>query len=144
MSLRRQSKVIRVAAAIASAGALSPGLLSAQWTVYDPINYAENVLHYTHQLLQIKYQLQALAKLQLAPWRDVRGPLGEIESLMGQPAALGYAAPGVATTFDGLFPVSRVVADWPREQLAQGTDGSQSPQGGCALDCPAAERCRAG
>jgi conjugal transfer/entry exclusion protein len=123
MSLRLKPKVTRVAVALAAASALSPAALSAQFAVYDPVNYAENVLHYTHQLMQIQYQLQALAKLQFAPWRDVSGPLGQIGLLMGQPAgqpaALGYAAPSVATTFDGLFPVSRVVTDWPREQLAR-------------------------
>jgi type IV secretion system protein TrbJ len=119
MPSRLESTLARVAFAVAAAGALSPAHLSAQWTVYDPVNYAENVLHYTHQLLQIQYQLQALAKLRLAPWRDVRGSLGQMASLMGQPGALGYAAPGVATTFDNVFPVSRVIVDWPREQLAR-------------------------
>jgi P-type conjugative transfer protein TrbJ len=104
---------------IAAASVATPTVLSAQWTVYDPVNYVENVLHYTHQLMQIRYQLQALAKLQLAPWRDVRNPLTEIGVIMGQPGALGYAAPAVGATFDGLFPVSRVVADWPREQLTR-------------------------
>src|SRR6185437_2127960 len=62
----------------------------AQWTVYDPANYAENALQYVHQLTQIKYQLQqiqyqlqALSKLQNAPWRDVRSPLAGIASVMG-------------------------------------------------------------
>jgi P-type conjugative transfer protein TrbJ len=98
---------------------LCPSSLSAQWTVYDPLNYAENVLHYTHQLLQIKYQLQALTKLRLAPWRDITGPMGEIGSLMGQRGALGYAAPNVGATFQNLFPVTRLVTDWPREQMAR-------------------------
>jgi P-type conjugative transfer protein TrbJ len=99
---------------------------AAQWTVYDPINYAENVLHYTHQLLQIQYQLQqlgyqvqALAKLPAAPFRDVRAPLSGIAALMGAPRSLGYAAPDVAATFHTLFPVSRPVDDWPVEQQAR-------------------------
>ena len=33
----------------------------AQWTVYDPANYVENALQYTHQLMQIKYQLEQFA-----------------------------------------------------------------------------------
>jgi P-type conjugative transfer protein TrbJ len=95
----------------------------AQWTVYDPANYAENVLHYTHQLLQINYQVQqlqaqlkAMLKLPHAPWRDVIGPLGGMAALMGGTQTLGYAAPGVGSTFATLFPVSRPVADWPVEQ----------------------------
>lgn len=95
----------------------------AQWTVYDPANYAENVIQYTHQLLQINYQVQqlqaqlrALLKLPRAPWRDVNGQLGGMAALMGGSQTLGYAAPGVGSTFAALFPVSRPVADWPAEQ----------------------------
>ena len=95
----------------------------AQWTVYDPANYAENVIQYTHQLLQISYQVQqlqaqlrALLKLPRAPWRDVNGPLGGMAALMGGSQTLGYAAPSVGATFATLFPVSRPVADWPAEQ----------------------------
>jgi P-type conjugative transfer protein TrbJ len=116
---RLPGALARITVTLAAAWLLCPSALSAQWTVYDPLNYAENVMHYVHQLEQIKYQLQALAKLQLAPWRDIRGPIGEIGTLMGQPGALGYAAPNVGTTFQSLFPVTRVVADWPREQIAR-------------------------
>lgn len=98
---------------------LVPAPVRAQWTVYDPANYVENVLHYVHQLQQIKYQLQALAKLPGAPWRDVRQPLRSIDVLMSATQSLGYAAPGVGTTFRGYFPVSRTVTDWPTEQRAQ-------------------------
>lgn len=98
----------------------------AQWTVYDPANYVENALQYTHQLMQIKYQLQqiqyqlqALAKLTRAPWRDVATPLAGIASTMGQPRSLGYAAPGVGSTFATLFPTSRPVQDWPTEETTR-------------------------
>jgi type IV secretion system protein TrbJ len=99
---------------------------SAQVTVYDPANYAENVLHYVSQLTQIKnqvqqlkYQLRALSKLPSAPWRDVERPLRVIEGTMGRARSLGYAASGVGATFQGYFPVARKVADWPTEQRAQ-------------------------
>lgn len=100
--------------------------VSAQVTVYDPANYAENVLHYMSQLTQVKnqlqqlkYQLQALSKLRSAPWRDVEQPLRVIDGVMGEARSLGYAASGVGATFQGYFPVTRRVADWPSEQRAQ-------------------------
>ena len=98
----------------------------AQWTVYDPANYASNALQYAHQLMQIKYQLQqlhyqlqALSKLGHAPWRDVRQSLGDMASLMGTAHSLGYAAPDVAATFRALFPASRPVQNWPTEQVTR-------------------------
>lgn len=99
-----------VTAAVAAALLAGPAPVGAQWTVYDPANYAENVLHYVNQMSQIRYQLQqlqyqlqALSKLRVAAWRDVQSPLREIQSLMGGARTLGYAAPGVAGTFQGYF-----------------------------------------
>jgi P-type conjugative transfer protein TrbJ len=99
---------------------------AAQIAVYDPANYAENVLHYVNQLTQIKnqldqvkYQLRALAKLPSAPWRSVSQSLANIGGLMSVPRSLGYAAPGVGTTFRGYYPVTPPVGDWPTEQRAQ-------------------------
>jgi P-type conjugative transfer protein TrbJ len=106
--------------------AVAPVPACAQWTVYDPANYAENALQYAHQLMQIKYQLQqiqyqlqALAKLRGAPWRNVGRPLETIASVMGQPRSLGYAAPNVASTFQALFPAVRPVQDWPSEEATR-------------------------
>lgn len=113
--------VVGVALALAT-----PGRAGAQWTVYDPANYAENVLQYVHQLQQIqfqmqqlKYQLQALSKLPTAVWRDVRPSLRGIDALMSASQSLGYGAPGVGATFRQYFPVSRTVTDWPAEQAAE-------------------------
>ncbi len=100
---------------------------SAQIAVYDPANYAENVLHYVNQMTQIKnqldqvkYQLRALAKLPSAPWRNAGQALANIGGLMGAPHSLGYAASGVSTTFRSYYPVTKPVTDWPTEQRAQG------------------------
>jgi type IV secretion system protein TrbJ len=110
--------------ALLALGASEPA--QAQWTVYDPANYVENALQYAHQLMQIKYQLQqlqyqlqALSKLTNAPWRDVAAPLAGIAATMGDARSLGYAAPAVTTTFDGLFPTSSPVRDWPTEQIVR-------------------------
>jgi P-type conjugative transfer protein TrbJ len=70
-------------------------------------------------LEQIQYQLQALAKLRGAPWRNVGTSLGSIAAVMGAPRSLGYAAPSVTTTFQALFPAVRPVQDWPTEQRAR-------------------------
>jgi P-type conjugative transfer protein TrbJ len=115
-----------IAMAGLAAGAIAPQA-SAQIAVYDPANYAENVLHYVNQLTQIKnqldqvkYQLRALAKLPSAPWRNVGQSLENIGGMMGAPHSLGYAASGVGTTFRRYFPVTQSVTDWPTAQRAQG------------------------
>lgn len=108
------------------AAGIAPRLALAQIAVYDPANYAENVLHYVNQLTQIKYQidqvkyqLQALTKLPSAPWRNVGQSLQTIGGVMGSAHSLGYAASGVGTTFHGYFPVTRPVTDWPAEQRSE-------------------------
>jgi len=120
---RRRCRTLCVATALALL-ATRPAV--AQWTVYDPANYAENALQYAHQLMQIQYQLQqlqyqlqALSKLAQAPWRDVTGSLTGMATVMGGARTLGFAAPDVVVTFDGLFPPGRPVLDWPTEQLTR-------------------------
>jgi P-type conjugative transfer protein TrbJ len=122
---RRPVRRIAFSAALLAVAVAAPPA-HAQWTVYDPANYVENALQYAHQLMQIKYQLQqiqyqlqALSKLAGAPWRDVRGQLADIASVMGDPRSLGYAAPNVTATFQGLFPIVRPVQNWPTEQVAR-------------------------
>lgn len=91
----------------------------AQWTVYDPVNYAENVLHYVHQLLQIQYQLQALAKLPATAWRNVTSPLDAATQAMAGAQSLGYAARNVTSTFAQTFSPSRIIQQWPTEEATR-------------------------
>jgi len=114
---------VPLVAVLASIGSVNA---RAQIAVYDPANYAENVLHYVNQLTQIKYQidqvkyqLQALTKLSSAPWRDARGSLQTIAGVMGAAHSLGYAASDVGTTFHTYFPVTTPITDWPQTQRRQ-------------------------
>jgi P-type conjugative transfer protein TrbJ len=122
-----------------------PQPASAQLAVYDPANYAENVLHYINQLTQIKnqldqvkYQLRALTKLPSAPWRNVGQSLDNIGAMMGAPHSLGYAASGVGTTFHSYYPVTQPVTDWPAEQRAQ--DQAAVNVFGAAIDATAQQQ----
>lgn len=118
----RARGIPRLARRAAVAGAFLMALTSsarAQWTVYDPVNYAENVLHYVHQLMQIQYQLQALAKLPTTAWRDVTSPLTTATEIMATARSLGYAARNVPTTFAQTFAPGRVIEQWPTEEASQ-------------------------
>ena len=122
---RRRARSLRLAAGIVLV-ALCAGRAQAQWTVYDPANYAENVLHYVNQLTQIKYQLdqigyqlQALAKLPSTAWRSVTAPLTAAQQVMGAARSLGYAARNVPATFAQTFTPARIIQQWPTEEAGQ-------------------------
>ena len=96
--------------------------LEAQLGVFDPTNYAENVLHYAKAVAQLKAaeaqitnQVQALKKLGSPSWRNVSGTVGAVNDAMGNGSGMGYAVsnPGSAlmTTFPGVHPTRTYVAD---------------------------------
>lgn len=105
---------------------LLPIRARAQWTVYDPTNFAENVLHYTHQLTQIRYQvqqlnaqLQAMRKLASPPWRNIQATEAALDGAMREQNALTYVLRGSGQQFGTTFPVSRPITDWPTEEQNQ-------------------------
>lgn len=99
---------------LASAYALGAGLpnpASAQWTVIDPSNLAQNITQVAksieqinNQRLQIEYQLQALKKLGNPRWGDVRPLLEQLSQLMRQEQALGYSLANLDEQFRETFP----------------------------------------
>lgn len=109
-------------AVVATALFVGGGPLQAQFAVFDPTNYAENVLHYAKAIEQVRAaqaqitnQVQALKKLAAPSWRNVSGTVGEINNTMGNGSGIGYAVsnPGTAlmTTFPGVHPTRTYVVD---------------------------------
>ncbi len=94
--------------------------------VFDPSNFARNVLHYARRLEQIamqKRQLQqqliAMRKLPNPPWRDIRQTIAQLDGLMADGRAIGYRLQNLTQQFQATFPVDRVFKDWPTERRAQ-------------------------
>ena len=65
--------------------------------VFDPTNFARNVLHYERRLeqmamqgRQLEQQLIAMRKLQNPNWRGIQAVLGQMEGLMQQGQALAF------------------------------------------------------
>ncbi len=94
--------------------------------VFDPSNFARNVLHYARRLEQIamqKQQLQqqllAMRKLPNPPWRDIRQTVAQLDGLMADGRALAYRLQNLDQQFRATFPVDRVFRDWPTERRAQ-------------------------
>jgi P-type conjugative transfer protein TrbJ len=98
--------------------ALLPTRVSAQWTVIDPSNLAQNVRQVLrsaqqidNQRLQITYQLQALMKLRNPNWREIAPLVQRLDVLMQQSEALGYSIQSLDQQFQRTFPGYRAETD---------------------------------
>jgi P-type conjugative transfer protein TrbJ len=109
---------------------LSPGsTASAQLLgglVFDPSNFARNVLHYARRLeqmdlqkQQLQQQLVAMRKLPSPPWRDITQTVAQLDALMADGRALAYQLANLNQQFKATFPVDRSFSDWPAERRAQ-------------------------
>jgi P-type conjugative transfer protein TrbJ len=94
--------------------------------VFDPTNFARNVLHYTRRLeqmdlqrQQLQQQLAAMRKLPNPPWRDIAQTVAQVNALMADGRALAYELADLENQFHATFPVDRSFHDWPTERRAQ-------------------------
>lgn len=101
-----------------------PGLGSG--IVFDPTNFARNVLHYERRLeqmalqqRQLEQQLLAMRKLQNPNWRGIQAVLAEMEGLMEQSQALAFTLRTIEAEFDATFPGAQVFQDYPVEETTQ-------------------------
>jgi P-type conjugative transfer protein TrbJ len=79
--------------------------------VIDPSNLAENITQVAkaieqinNQRRQIQYQLQALKKLNVTNWRDIRVLVHQLDILMRQGQALAYSLASLDSVFQETFP----------------------------------------
>jgi type IV secretion system protein TrbJ len=94
--------------------------------VFDPSNFARNVLHYARRLEQMRMQgeqlraeIQALQKLPNPSWREINGALTQMSSLMQQGQALAYSLRTIDAEFRRTFPGVQAFRDYPREAGTQ-------------------------
>src|SRR2546427_6219006 len=134
-SLFRPSAKARglVAAALAALVCLvAPATARAQFglfgsgIVFDPSNFARNVLHYVRRLEQMNLQRQqfqeqltALRKLQNPHWRDITGTLTQTDALLAQGEALGYSLRAIDAEFRRTFPGAQVFRNYRVDQQTQ-------------------------
>src|SRR5258708_12399044 len=81
--------------------------------VFDPSNFARNVLHYARRLQQmalqkqqLQQQLTAMRKLANPPWRDIRHTVAQLDGLMADGRALSYRLRNLDQQFQPTFPVT--------------------------------------
>ncbi|HZS60985.1 MAG TPA: hypothetical protein VFA43_17040 [Gemmatimonadaceae bacterium] len=104
-------------------------LILAQFAVFDASNYAENVLHVTKAVEQIRLaqsqidnQLRALQKLAHPEWRDITSTVS---------AATQAQSPGVALErrFSTVFPGAVATRDYPAEDRGRSESTLAALQG---------------
>ena len=94
--------------------------------VFDPGNFARNVLHYVRRLEQLNLQRQqlqqqvaAMRKLRNPNWREITGTLSQMDALMQQGQALGYSLRAIDREFQRTFPGTQVFRNYPAERQTQ-------------------------
>jgi P-type conjugative transfer protein TrbJ len=94
--------------------------------VFDPSNFARNVLHYARRLeqmnlqrQQLQQQLVAMRKLRNPNWRRINSALTQIDVLMQQGQSLAYSLRGIDAEFQRTFPGAQNFKDYPGEERTQ-------------------------
>jgi P-type conjugative transfer protein TrbJ len=101
------------------------GLLGSG-VVFDPSNFARNVLHYARRLeqmnlqrQQLQQQLVAMRKLRNPNWRQINSVLTQMDALMQRGQSLSYSLRSIDAEFQRTFPGAQVFRDYPVEQRTQ-------------------------
>jgi len=110
--------------------AVAPRPASAQviggGIVFDPTNFARNILHYARRLeqmdlqkQQLEQQLAAMRKLPNPPWRNIANTVAQIDAVMADGRALAYQLRDLQQEFHATFPGDQTFHDWPAERGTQ-------------------------
>jgi type IV secretion system protein TrbJ len=101
------------------------GLLGSG-VVFDPSNFARNVLHYARRLeqmnlqrQQLQQQLVALRKLRSPAWRQINSALAQVDAIMQQGQSLAYGLRAIDTEFQRTFPGAQAFRNYPTEERTQ-------------------------
>jgi P-type conjugative transfer protein TrbJ len=109
---------------------LNPTTSRAQFTavVFDPTNFARNVMHYTARLQQMSMQVQqlqqqivAMRKLGNPSWRQINATLTQADALMQQGQSLAYSLSAIDAEFQKTFPGVQVFQNYLADETTQAT-----------------------
>ena len=132
MTLPRFRAARLVAALLVAPVAFAPMLATpahAQWTVFDPSNYAQNVLTAARSLQQVTNQITSLqneaqmlinqarnlTSLPTSMLSQIEGNFSEVKSLLGQAERLAYSVQDIESQFASTY--RDFAADKTGEQL---------------------------
>jgi P-type conjugative transfer protein TrbJ len=127
-----KTRLLAATAVLALGLALAPAPAEAQFglfgsgIVFDPSNFARNVLHYKRRLeqmnlqrKQLQEQVAAMRKLRNPNWRQIGATLAQIDALMQQGQALAYTLRAIDAEFQRTFPGDQVFRNYPAEERTQ-------------------------
>ena len=130
--LSRSSARVLLALFAITAFVLAPAVAQAQFgllgsgIVFDPSNFARNVLHYSRRIeqmnlqrRQLQQQIIAMRKLRNPNWRQINAAVAQVDALMQQGQALAYSLRAIDAEFQRTFPGVQVFKDYPAEQRTQ-------------------------
>jgi len=128
----RKTRLLAATALAVLGCVLSPPAARAQFglfgsgLVFDPSNFARNVLHYARRLEQmnmqrqeLQQQLAAMRKLRSPNWRQINATLTQMDALMQQGQGLAYSLRVIDQEFQRTFPGTRVFQNYPQERQTQ-------------------------
>lgn len=127
---RSCSRISRVAVILLAIMLLNPTTSHAQFTavVFDPTNFARNVMHYTARLQQMSMQVQqlqqqivAMRKLGSPSWRQINATLAQADALMQQGQSLAYSLSAIDAEFQKTFPGVQVFQNYLADETTQAT-----------------------
>lgn len=127
---RSRSRISRVAALLLAIMLFNPTTSQAQFTavVFDPTNFARNVMHYTARLQQMSMQVQqlqqqivAMQKLGNPNWRQINATLAQADVLMQQGQSLAYSLSAIDAEFQKTFPGVQVFQNYLADETTQAT-----------------------
>ena len=127
-----RTRLLAASLAVAFGLSVTPSPARAQFgllgsgIVFDPSNFARNVLHYARRLeqmnlqrQQLQQQLTAMRKLRAPNWRQIDATLTQMDALMQQGQSLAYGLRAIDAEFQRTFPGARPFRDYPAEQQRQ-------------------------
>jgi P-type conjugative transfer protein TrbJ len=127
-----KTRLVTASAVVALGLVLAPAPAEAQFglfgsgIVFDPSNFARNVLHYKRRLeqmnlqrRQLQEQVVAMRKLRNPNWRQIKATLAQIDALMQQGQALAYSLRAIDREFQRTFPGVQVFRNYPAEERLQ-------------------------
>ncbi len=130
--LLARTRLLAASLAVAFGLGLTPSPARAQFgllgsgIVFDPSNFARNVLHYARRLeqmnlqrQQLQQQLTAMRKLRAPNWREINATITQMDALMQQGQALGYSLRAIDAEFQRTFPGAKAFQNYPTEQQTQ-------------------------
>jgi P-type conjugative transfer protein TrbJ len=127
---RSRSRPARIAALLVVITLFTPSTTHAQFSavVFDPTNFARNVMHYTARLQQMSMQVQqlqqqvvAMQKLSNPSWRQINATLAQADALMQQGQSLAYGLSQIDAEFQRTFPGVQAFQNYLAEEKTQAT-----------------------